>query len=276
LNQDPFTHRIIGHAMATHRALGPGLGEEFYHRDLALRLESNRIEHRSKPRQQLLHRGHIADIFEPDLVFTGRLVVELKSLRGDFAPDHFSQLFAYLKFHANETGLLFDFGKASLVFKRVLFEPAEATFPDFSIPEWAEPLELATAILNLLREIHRDHGLGYRETTYRGLFAAALRAEGLAHMVEPTAAIGRLGPATLRCIVVAQRCAVSITALGEGVSAADRSYLQTCLRWLGLPWGIAIHFGRTAVDLRFVIAPSRKNLTEIQDSADQDPDIRPA
>ena len=245
--------------MATHRALGPGLAEEFYHRDLVLRLTSSAIEHHSKLRRQLLHRGEVADTFEPDLLFPGRLVVELKSLRGEFAPEHFSQLFAYLKFHAIATGLLFDFGQASLAFQRVLFEPAETNFPDAVAPGWAQPPELAATILSLIREIHHHHGLGYRESTLRGLFVAALRAEQVSHQIEPVADIGRFGPAALRCVVVDERCAVSITALGEGVSTADRAYLQTCLHWLDLPWGLAVHFGRRNLSLRFVAVPSPKD-----------------
>jgi hypothetical protein len=38
MTKDPLTHAHIGHAMKTHRDLGPGLGEEFYHQNFVSRL----------------------------------------------------------------------------------------------------------------------------------------------------------------------------------------------------------------------------------------------
>ena len=270
MNKDPFTHLIIGKAMETHRALGPGLVEKFYHQDLVARLVAAGIEHESKPRRDLVYRGHVADTFEPNLVFPNRLIPELKALRGEFDPAHFTQLFTYQKFWSIPTGMLFDFGKASLVFKRVAYTPAAADFPPVTVPDAMEKGDFARALLKVLQRTFADHGLGYPETTWNGLVSAALRAEGIVHRVSPTAPITSLGVAALRCIEVEKICAVSITALGDGVSAADRATLETCLRWLGLPWGIAIHFGRCAVDVRLVLAPGRNDFPQIRDSADRD------
>jgi hypothetical protein len=38
MTKDPLTHALIGHAMKTHRDLGPGLDEEFYHQNFVSRL----------------------------------------------------------------------------------------------------------------------------------------------------------------------------------------------------------------------------------------------
>ncbi len=254
-NKDPFTHAVIGKAMEAHSALGPGLNEEFYHQELCARLCAAGIEHESKPRRQLVHRGFVADIFEPDLVFSHRLVPELKALRSGFDPEHFAQLIAYLKFHDIPTGMLLDFGKESLIFKRIVFTPTVATFPAMEIPSFVANRPLAAGLARLIEEIHETHGLGYRETTYQGLLRAALQAEQIPFSGSPTSPIARWGVAQLRCIVVDNACAVSVAALGDAVSAADRATLQTCLRWLDLPWGLAIHFGRRTVDLRFVSKP---------------------
>lgn len=90
--KDPFTHQIIGLAMATHRDLGPGLNEEFYHQTFVARLRKDGIEHFSKPRRDLVYRGYVADTFEADVVFPGKLIPELKSLRGNFDREHFTQI----------------------------------------------------------------------------------------------------------------------------------------------------------------------------------------
>lgn len=253
----PFTHAVIGKAMETHTALGPGLVEEFYHQEFSARLSAAGIGHESKPRRDLMYRGFLADTFEPDMVFPGRLIPELKALRGGFDPEHFTQILGYLKFHGIPAGMLFDFGKESLMFKRVAFTPVEAAFPAVEIPSFVTGRELAATLLRLLQEIHAAHGLGYRETTCQGLLRAALQAERIPFSGHPTSPIGRWGVAQLRCLVVDNACAVSVTALGEEVSAADRAALQTCLRWLDLPWGLAVHFGRRAVDMRFAVRPGK-------------------
>lgn len=252
MTQDPFTHLIIGKAMETHSALGPGLVEEFYQRDLVARLSAAGIEHQSKPRHALMYRGFVADTFEPDLIFPGKLVPELKALRGEFAPSHFTQLLAYQKCWAIRTGMLLDFGKASLVQKRVVYDQVHADFPITPVPPGLAHADLAARLVGLIRQTYLDIGLGYREATWQGLVGAAMQADGVPHIVSPSANIAHLGPANLRCILVDQRCALSITALGDGVSAADRAILHSCLGWLDLPWGIAAHFGRRCVEVRII------------------------
>ncbi len=86
---DPFRYAVIGKAMEVHRELGPGLDELFYHELLSTRLAEAGIEHGSRVRESLMHRGQVADIFEADLVFHSKMVTELKCLRGGFDAEHY-------------------------------------------------------------------------------------------------------------------------------------------------------------------------------------------
>ena len=252
---DPFTHVVIGKAMAVHRELGPGLEELLYHRLLSEKLTGAGIEHALKPRLNLVHRGLTADTFEPDMVFPGRLIPELKVLRGAFQPGNLTQLICYLKSWGIPTGMLFDFEKESLFFKRVIFTPVNAPFPTIGLPSFVTDPEVATLLLRLLREMLETHGLGYRETSYQGMLRAALHAEGIPFSAQPLCQVRTLGPASLRCFAVAGKCVVTISALGDGLTAADRAIVQTYLRWLDLPWGLAVHFGRSRLDLQFAVRP---------------------
>jgi GxxExxY protein len=103
---DSFSYAVLGKAMEVHRELGPGVDEIFYHELLSERLRASGIEHLFRPREQLLHRGIVADIFEADLVFPSRMIAELKCLRGTFEPEHYVPLICYLKFWSVSTGLL--------------------------------------------------------------------------------------------------------------------------------------------------------------------------
>ena len=266
MTQDPLTHALIGHAMKTHSALGPGLGEEFYHQNFVSRLIQAGIEHLSKPRRDLVYKGHVADTFEADIVIESQLVTELKALRTGFAAEHFTQLLNYNKFWRIGTGLLLDFGKASLIKQRVIYTSRTATFPCMTWPGFVTNKSLAEQIFNLAASCLGDIGLGYRETTWIGLMSAALKAEGLSFVTNPCVDIPALGRASLRCLVIENQCVVTITALGQDVSAADRATLQTYLRWLHLPWGIAFHFGREQTDLRIVSRPiSKEIIPQIQE-----------
>ena len=256
MTKDPFTHQIIGLAMEAHRALGPGLVEEFYHQDMVARLLKAGIEHLSKPRRDLIYHGHVADTFEPDLVFERKLVPELKALRGEFAPEHFTQLLSYSKFWRIRTGMLMDFGKPSLVPKRVIYTSKTGVFPEIAMPRFVTNPDLARELVRIAQQCLSDIGFGYRETTWLGLFSAALRAEEVPFVINPSATISHGGVASLRCLVINNQGGISVTALGHEVTAIDRACLQTYLRHLGLPWGVSFHFGKSNADLKFVCAPS--------------------
>ena len=270
MDKDPFTHCIIGLAMATHRELGPGLREELYHQSLVENLRAAGIEHLSKPREELVYRGHLADTFEADLVFPGRLIAEVKVLRGKFDPEHFTQILSYSKFWRIRNGLLFDFGKPSLHTKRVIYASRTADFPAEAIPSFVTNRELAETLIRIARECLQEIGCGFRPTTWNGLMSAAMQAEGLSIVSNPTVIIRGLGPASMKCLVIENKTAIAVSALGREVTAMDRACLQTCLRWLNLPWGICFHFGKERGNIKFVSAPTTGKVMPIVTAESED------
>jgi GxxExxY protein len=261
--QDPFSHQIIGLAMQTHHALGPGLIEEFYHQDLISRLTKAGIEHLSKPRRDLIYRGFVADTFEADLVLPGKLIPELKVLSGGFSKEHFTQILVYNKFWRIRHGMLLDFGKASMIPKRVIYSSNTASFQEEVIPSYVTDPDLARCLIEVAKRCLSDVGLGYRPTTWRGLMSAALQAEGVPFVMNPLATVAKIGQASLACLAVNGKAAVAVSALGEEVTAMNRARLQTCLRWLNLPWGICFHFGKSSAELMFVSAPKNQSVASL-------------
>jgi len=262
---DPSVYAFIGHAMAVHRELGPGVNEVFYHSLLSERLTAAGIEHLSKPRRALLHRGRTADIFEPDLVLPGKLIPELKALWGDFEREHFIQLKAYLKCWQIRQGLLCDFGKESLMTRSYLYDDTPAATIDIAGLLAGAPAGYNNAVgQNLCASLVRiaaSYGFGYRDTTYRGLLVADLMAEGIGCVPAPPAAVradGRvLGESLLPCVTVADACAVLVLSQREAIRAADRAILQTCLRLLQMPCGLIAHFGKQQLQVQWVGASNR-------------------
>lgn len=264
--KDSFSHLVIGKAMKVHRELGPGLDERFYHNLLVEKMTEGQVPFESKPRRELKHRGFVADTFEADVVFPSRLVVELKHLLGDFGPEHYVQLTCYLKFWRIASGLLMDFGKNSLIFRRVNF--AEPNPPTLDMVEWLAPLKavapetfaVAQAVGQAVANILSAHGLGYRDTTYRGLLAGDLQADKIPCVNAPTVPVRAgsrlLGEILCHCLVVQEQVGVLVLALRETLTAADRAILQTYLRLLHLPLGVIVNFGKKELHHRWVTPPS--------------------
>jgi GxxExxY protein len=261
---DKLCYAVVGKAMEVHRELGAGVDEIFYHELLSERLRGAGIEHLFKPRQALVHRGHTADVFEPDMVFRGSLVTELKWLGGDFTADNFVQLTSYLKFWHIEDGLLLDFGKESLARRFFAFTetPCPPTDVDAvleQVPSFVNDRALARRLCEAAARLSREYGLCYRDTTYRGLLNAELLAEGITCTANPTATVRvptrTLGESCLPCLAVENHCAVMVLSMRDEIRAADRAILQSWLRHLGLPWGLIVNFGKRIVQLRWAQAP---------------------
>src|SRR6185503_13236363 len=158
---------IIGKAIDVHGELGPGVDELFHHEELTRRLLAAEIEHLYKPRKALMHRGHIADIFEPDLVIPEKLICELKRLRGTFARHHFVQLKGYMKFWGVSDGLLLDFGKESLLPRRYIIHDTPVAPLDVNQAMAQAPLcapnTLTHALVEAVARLTAEYGVGYRD-----------------------------------------------------------------------------------------------------------------
>jgi hypothetical protein len=63
-------------------------------------------------------RKELKKEFRPDFVCFDKIIVELKAV-DDFADEHFAQVYNYLKATGMSLGLLINFGKKSLDYKRI-------------------------------------------------------------------------------------------------------------------------------------------------------------
>lgn len=258
---DQLSYAVIGEAMAVHRELGPGLREELYHQRLAARLREAGVEHFCKPRRELVHRGMVADVFEPDLVVPAGLVPELKHLTGAFEPEHFLQLKCYLKFWRIRVGLLFDFGKEKLLFQRYVFDAPAIALPAAGDllpgrPASANCHSVAEVVAHSVLRIAAAHGYGYRDTTYTGLLRADFAAEGIRCESNPVATVtvgaAPLGESQFGGFIVEHTLLLKVLSQCDAIRPADRAIMQTWLRLLNLPVGVIVHFGKTNLELQWV------------------------
>ena len=116
---DPEANRLAGIfldcAVRVHRALGPGLREEYYRQCVLLELTKRRVRWETRVRYDLVYDGHLLpNCVEFDVVVEDRLLVELKAVEL-LAPHHFVQVRSYIRFGGFPLGILVNFHTGRLV-----------------------------------------------------------------------------------------------------------------------------------------------------------------
>ena len=100
--------RVIGCAIAVHRALGPGFLESIYKKAMYIELESQRLRFDRERPVQVAYRGIEIPGQRVDLIVEGKAVIELKAIT-KFDDVHTAQLLSYLKTVGLRAGLLVNF-----------------------------------------------------------------------------------------------------------------------------------------------------------------------
>lgn len=113
-NEDPLTNRIIGAAIAVHKALGPGLLEGVYHECMKIELEAIGLKFESELILPLTYRGRtLRGVHRLDLLVEELVVVEIKAIE-TLLKVHEAQVATYLRLTSKHVGLLFNFNTAYL------------------------------------------------------------------------------------------------------------------------------------------------------------------
>jgi len=112
-SHDPLTERIIGCAIAVHRALGPGLVETTYEEALCIEMADEGLKFSRQVGVPITYRGRLIGEYRPDLVVEEIVVVEIKSVERLIGL-HQAQLLAYMRILELPVGLLLNFNGETL------------------------------------------------------------------------------------------------------------------------------------------------------------------
>lgn len=116
-----LTHKILGAAMEVHRNLGPGFSEKIYENGFAVELNLQRIPYEQQKKITMTYKEHNLGDYILDTLVDKKIVVELKAL-DKINEIHEAQLISYLKASGCKIGLIINFGKPSLEWKRILLK----------------------------------------------------------------------------------------------------------------------------------------------------------
>jgi len=119
---EKITYKIIGCAMTVHRNKGPGYREDTYQRELETLFPAQGLV--CAPQKMLevyaSDQGHkLIGYYIPDFIIANQIIVEIKALHG-LDNSHIAQVIGYLAVTGCKVGLLINFGRRSLQWRRIL------------------------------------------------------------------------------------------------------------------------------------------------------------
>jgi GxxExxY protein len=114
-----LTYRIIGAAMAVHNQLGYGYKEEVYEKAMEVELNKAGIMVQRQFPAPVEYEGEQVAIFYLDLFVESQVIVEIKAFSHQLTNDELAQVINYLKAIGSPVGLLFNFGRRKLEYRRV-------------------------------------------------------------------------------------------------------------------------------------------------------------
>jgi GxxExxY protein len=112
-----ITEKIIGAAMKVHSFFGIGFPEVVYKRALIIELETLGLRYNTEIEKDITYQNKLIGKRRLDLIIEDKILIELKAL-SEVDNRSYSQIINYLNIFNFEVGLLLNFGKESLQFKR--------------------------------------------------------------------------------------------------------------------------------------------------------------
>ena len=115
-----LTEKVIGAAMEVRTQLGSGYLEKVYENAVLVELRSRGVSAVAQSQMSVSYKGTQVGTYLADVLVEGRLICEIKSTR-DLAAEHEAQIINHLKTTGTKVGLLLNFGRSRLQFRRFVY-----------------------------------------------------------------------------------------------------------------------------------------------------------
>ena len=120
LINEELTEKIIGVCFEVINELGSGFLESVYQKALVLALMQAGLMVQAQAPLKVVFRGQVVGEFVADIIVEKQIVLELKSGKA-LSAEHEAQLLNYLKATGMKVGLLLNFGRPKLEWKRLVW-----------------------------------------------------------------------------------------------------------------------------------------------------------
>ncbi len=119
LIEGELTEKILGATFKVQNTLGSGFLEKVYENALSLELGKCGLAVNSQKAFPVRYEGTVVGNYMADLVVSGKVVVECKAV-SNLDPVHEAQLMNYLKASGIRVGLLINFSRPKLQYRRLV------------------------------------------------------------------------------------------------------------------------------------------------------------
>lgn len=118
---EELTYKIIGISMRVHEELGPGFLEAVYEEAIVVEFQEEGIPFRNQAEVDICYKGKkLEKKYRADFIIDEKVLLEIKGTSG-LTEIHEAQMINYLKATGLRVGLLVNFGKSSLEWKRIIY-----------------------------------------------------------------------------------------------------------------------------------------------------------
>jgi GxxExxY protein len=116
------TYEIIGICMKVHGKLGHGFLEIVYKEAIEIELAKKSIYYEREKAYEVLYEGIVlSHRFHADFVIQEKIILEVKAAEGGMSTSSTAQIINYLKISGCPVGLLINFGRHRLEYRRFAF-----------------------------------------------------------------------------------------------------------------------------------------------------------
>jgi GxxExxY protein len=115
-----ITKEIIGAAFEVHRILGHGFLEKVYQRAMQVELISRGLRAEIESESKVFYKDHLVGDYQADIPVNECVIVELKTASKYQRADE-AQLLNELRATRIKVGLLINFGREKVEFKRLVY-----------------------------------------------------------------------------------------------------------------------------------------------------------
>ncbi|HLD35794.1 MAG TPA: GxxExxY protein [Planctomycetota bacterium] len=114
-----LSYKIMEAVFEVHNILGPGYPEDKYEKALCKEFRDRDISYETQKLAKLIYKDEDLGDFRLDLVVEGKIILELKAV-SELNEVFEAQTYSYLKATGLKLGILINFGKKMIEYKRIV------------------------------------------------------------------------------------------------------------------------------------------------------------